>query len=462
MKKIFVLLFLIPLVTFCFADGTAQISDEQISRFDSYLDEITEAYHIPGMAFFITDSEKTIFSKTFGQCVSMDQNFFVGSISKSYTALSVMRLVEMGLINLDDDISVYLPEYSFPKKVSVLSLLNHTSGFNTHAKLHNAKITGSYGKYEYANVNYDLLGKIVEKVSGKSFAEYVQENIFTPIGMSKSQADAKKMKGDKNLLLGNRNFFGIFVTGDADYPNEKSWFHEPAGFMNLTPNDHAKYLRMYLNGGITEQGERIVKKETIDSMWYENVPIGSDNAFYGRGWNYMEHDGMKIVFHGGQVENYISYMFILPEKNLAVCFMVNGNDEFGMNELMDNAFWDSLSILKGGEPKKVGHSKYVLIHTALDLAYLLVIMFSVFLLIKAFRGNRKKYGKGGVRKIILAVLGYVVWPLLILFCTQIFFETPLWVVKSYVPDLYLTILTGSALSIFGGAVKIAKVLGKKK
>ena len=460
MKKIFVLLFLIPLVTFCFADGTAQISDEQISRFDSYLDEITEAYHIPGMAFFITDSEKTIFSKTFGQCVSMDQNFFVGSISKSYTALSVMRLVEKGLINLDDDISVYLPEYSFPKKVSVLSLLNHTSGFNTHAKLHNAKITGSYGKYEYANVNYDLLGKIVEKVSGKSFAEYVQENIFTPIGMSKSQADAKKMKGDKNLLLGNRNFFGIFVTGDADYPNEKSWFHEPAGFMNLTPNDHAKYLRMYLNGGITEQGERIVKKETIDSMWYENVPIGSDNAFYGRGWNYMEHDGMKIVFHGGQVENYISYMFILPEKNLAVCFMVNGNDEFGMNELMDNAFWDSLSILKGAEPKKVNHAEYVLIHIFLDIAYLLVILFSAFLLIKSFRTSKKS--KGRIKKIVLAILGYAVWPFLLLFCTKIFFGTPLWVVKSYVPDLYLTILAGSVLSIFGGVVKIAKAIGKKK
>ena len=141
--------------------------------------------------------------------------------------------------------------------------------------------------------------------------------------------------------------------------------------------------------------------------------------------------------------------------------MLNGNDEFGMNKLMDNAFWDSLSILKGGEPKKVGHSKYVLIHTALDLAYLLVIMFSVFLLIKAFRGNRKNYGKGGARKIILALLGYVIWPLLILFCTQIFFGTPLWVVKSYVPDLYLTILAGSVLSIFGGVVKTAKVIGKK-
>ena len=82
-------------------------------------------------------------------------------------------------------------------------------------------------------------------------------------------------------------------------------------------------------------------------------------------------------------------------------------------------------------------------------------------MITAFRGNRKNYGKGGARKIIPALLGYVVWPLLILFCTQIFFGTPLWVVKSYVPDLYLTILAGSVLSIFGGVVKIAKVIGKK-
>ena len=128
-----------------------------VPQFDSYLAEIVRAYHIPGMAFFISDPEKTLFSKCVGQCRGMDRQFFIGSMSKSYTALCIMQLAEKGLVNLDEDISAYLPAYAFAKKVSVRSLLNQTSGFDTHMKLHNAKLTKSYGSYEYANVNCGLL-----------------------------------------------------------------------------------------------------------------------------------------------------------------------------------------------------------------------------------------------------------------------------------------------------------------
>ena len=459
MKKHF-LVFLLILFALCSATCEPVLSDSQFAQFDAYLSEITQAYHIPGMAFFITDPEKTLFSRTYGQCNSMEQQFFIGSMSKSYTALSIMQLVEKGLIDLDKDISSYLPEYKFSKKVSILALLNHTSGFDTHMKFKDVNITGSYGKYEYANINYDLLGKIIEKVSGLSYEDYVRKNIFDPLGMSDSNANAQKLKDSPKLLTGNRNYFGFFKQGEADYPTEKSWFHEPAGYIASTPQDHAKYLRMYLNDGYTDNAEQIIKKETIDSMWYENVSLGSAEyeTFYGKGWNYMEYDDLKIVFHGGQVENSITYMFILPEKKLAVCFMINANDEFVMNSLMDNAFWNSLSIIKGTPVKKVSHASFIIRHIIIDAIYLLMFLLSLFILIKAIRANTDTANKPKVKSIIVHILGCLIWPVFLLTFSKILIDTPLWVIKSFVPDFYYVILASSGLAITGGLIRAVKSL----
>ncbi len=463
MKK-YILIFLLALTGFCYADEISKnaytLSKAQIYNFDNYLSKITKAYHIPGMAFLITGPDSALYGYTSGQCKSMDQQFFIGSMSKSYTALCIMQLVEKGKINLDDDFTLYLPEYKFEKKITVLNLLNHTSGFDTHMKLYDKKhlkITETYGKYEYANVNYDLLGKIIEKVSGKSYKEYIKENIFTPLGMDSSFGDALSVKNSNQLLKGNRNYFGFFIRGEADYPTEKSWFHEPAGYIASTPADHGKYLRMYLNGGLTPDGKEIITKESINSMWYKNIPLcDSYNTLYGMGWNFMYYGGQPIIFHGGLVENGITYMFILPKKNIAVCFMINGADEFGMNNLMDSAFWSSLKILDGEKPDEVNFSDYRKIHLLYDLIYFIIFAVSVLGFVLAIRSKNGFNSNHKIRKIILGVIGFLFWPLLLLTFSKIFIDTPLWVIKSFVPDLFLTIVISVILSFAGGIIMIIK------
>ena len=450
MKRMLILL-MCSLSFLCFAEEG--LEESKIRKFDEYLNEITKAYHIPGMAFILVSPEKTQMVRTYGQCYNPEQQMFLGSMSKSFTALSIMQLVEKNLINLDEDISFYLPDYKFEKKITVRALLNQTSGFDTHAKLHNVKITKSYGKYEYANVNYDLLGKIIEKVSGLCYEDYVQKNIFVPLDMKDSSADSWKVKDSSKLLDGNRNYFGFFKQGEADYPVEKSWFHEPAVYIASTPNDYANYLKMYLNGGITENGKQIISEQSINRMWYENVSYGLDeyDGYYGMGWNYMKWHGQEMVFHGGRVENGITYMFILPKEKLGVCFMLNASDEFVMNSLMDNAIWDSLAIIRGEETCKINHNSYVLLHVLLDFIFVFILSVSVFILFRAVKSKSRGTEKR-VLKIICRITGYIIWPLLLLCFIPLFFKTPLWVVRLFVPDLFMVVVSGAVISFAAGII----------
>lgn len=448
MKKFIISLILIVAAAAAFGNVPA----DRLHKFESYLDEVKEAYHIPGMAVIITNQEEALFEKTYGQCTSLDQIFYIGSMSKSYTAACIMQLVEKGLVKLDNDISVYLPDYKFSKPVTVLNLLNHTSGFDTHAKLHNVKQKASYGHYEYANVNYDLLGKIVEAVSGQSYEDYIQKNLFGPLGMDNSRANAWAVKDSPKLLMGNRNYFGFFKQGQADFPTEKSWFHEPAGYIATTPNNHAKYLRMYLNDGFgAADGPQILSSESIQKMWYKNVSEESKqfDAYYGMGWNYMNWQGQPMIFHGGQVENGITFQYILPDKKLAVCFMINASDYLVMNNLMNNVIFESVGILNGQEAGKVNHKTWLLLHLALNAIYFFMLGLSIFFMIK-------------VRKLVLRIICFIIWPIFLLTFTRILLNTPMWVVGLFVPDLYYVIIASAVIALIGGFVIQVKLICDKQ
>ena len=423
---------------------------ERLQKMEKYLDEVVEAYHVPGMGVIVTSPESALFEKAYGECISLDNQFYIGSMSKSYTALCIMQLVEKGLVNLDADISDYLPDYKFSKPVPVLALLNQTTGFDTHAKLHNVKQKKSCGKYEYANVNYDLLGKIIEAASGQTYEDYIRQNVFELLGMADSRANAWTVKDSPKLLLGNRNYFGFFKNGEAVFPVEKSWFHEPAGYIASTPHDHAKYLRMYLNGGKTGgAGNPIISAQDISSMWYKNVSENDKqyDVYYGMGWNLMNWQGQQVLFHGGQVENGITFQYILPDKKLAVVFMINASDYLVMNNLMNGVIFDTIAILNGEEPGTINHKSYVLLHIALNAIYLLILAVSLFILIRVI-----KFKPG----VVFVICGCVVWPVLLLSITQLIAATPLWVVRLFVTDLYIVLITGALLAVTGGVIRCVK------
>ncbi len=429
-----------------------ELKQNDYNQIDEYLLKAVNAYHIPGLAFILTDSEGTLFSNTYGQFTDKNRQIFIGSESKSFTALCIMQLEEKGLLNLDDDFTKYLPQYHFDKKISVRALLNQTSGFDNHAKLINFKITETYGSYEYANVNYDLLGMIVEAVSGKSYAEYLRENVLEPLGMNNTFGDCRVAKARENKLLGNRNWFGFFVKSDALYPGKRSWFHEPAGYIASTPADYEKYLRMYLNYGVSENGERILSETGIRRMWYENVSIYDSGARYGMGFNSEPDDYSEMIYHAGQVENSITFMVIFPQKNLAMNFMVNSGDEFGVNNLMQDVAASVMSFLADGKFNEVQPNAYFKTHLVLDIFYLLLILVAVLILILTLKGKPRNK----IAKIVFAVIAYVIFPLFLLYGAELTFRTPLWTVKLFVPDLFCVIVLSVILCELGAVIRIAR------
>jgi len=115
-------------------------------------------------------------------CTSADQTFIIGSLSKSFTAVCVMQLVEQGAIDLDAPAALYAPGYGVPSVVTVRDLLNQTSGFGYFQPLADATVGETLGSFSYSNANYDLLGRIVENVSGETYATICAQTSSTRWG----------------------------------------------------------------------------------------------------------------------------------------------------------------------------------------------------------------------------------------------------------------------------------------
>ena len=195
-KKIFLTSLLVCFV-FAMCLGTARVkaysdSGDVFERIDAYLSDAVAKAHFPSMSITIADKENVLFSKAYGNCKSTDTPYLLGSVSKSFTALCIMQLAEQGKIDLDANIEEYLPNSTDGDKITVRQLLNHTSGLGEHQNLDNFGISGKQGVHTYANVNYSLLGKIIEAVSNKSYESYVTENVLEPLEMSNSAATLEK------------------------------------------------------------------------------------------------------------------------------------------------------------------------------------------------------------------------------------------------------------------------------
>lgn len=347
---------------------------------DSYLDSEFGASHLPGMAVAVVGADEVRYERELGVCTSPHQTFIVGSLSKSFTAVAIMQLVERGLVELDAPASTYVPQYQTPDTVTIRSLLNQTSGFGYYDSLADATVGLSAGHFSYANANYDLLGRVIEAVAGEDYGSYLKEHIFDPLGMDDASAGMSELRAEQVPLY--RNYFGLNVAdGFVHEDSDDAWGTASSGYVRASVSDMEKYLQMYLNGG-----EGILEPEDVTMMFMSRVPDPNGDTFYGFGWTTFNwDDGELVCSHDGQVENAVTRMCLLPDRSMGIVVLGDASDYFGGNENFYQMCDDVVSLSIGGDAAGVDRSVLLHGHAQVDVLLVLVAGAAVFSVVSLHR-----------------------------------------------------------------------------
>lgn len=432
------------------------------SALDTYLDQAFPTSGVPGAAVVVVDSDGVRYLRTLGDVTSADQTLIIGSLSKSMASAAVQQLVDAGAVCLDASVDDYLPAYGVPRSVTVRDLLNQTSGFGYYQSLADARVGESYGEFSYANANYDLLGRLVEGVSGLSYGDYLRKNLWGPLGMADACLDGEKLaaaSGDGRgggEAVGHRNWFGLTVAdGFTHERGDGAWGGPASGYVRASINDMASYLRMYLNSGAG-----VVSRAGVHRMVFDRVPDASGDTCYGMGWTtYSWGDGELVMSHDGDVENYVARMCVIPGRDLGIVLLADANDAVGGNA----AFWqmadDVTSLAVGGVAVGVNPGETCATHARYDAAYLLAILACVAPVLLARRWAGRVAAAGAPERAVRAawaVALHVAVPV----CVALVpagFGMRLRDFADFYPEQALVMAICDVLLVAGGAMKMASL-----
>jgi putative ATP-binding cassette transporter len=312
---------------------------------------LMEEGKIPGLSIVIIKGNEPVLIKNFGYAdlenktpVTPGTRFELASCSKAFTAVAALQLAERGLINLDDPVSKYIPGF-FAKyqdqeyDITLRQLLHHTSGIswksislipvdnspealqNTARKLIGTRLDSKPGeRFQYATINYDVVGAVIEIASEQGFEDYMKYYVFTPLGLTGTsvgvnpdQKDPLKAKGYKLGFWKPRLYEPPVFRGN-----------NPAGYIVSNSEDIARWLQFQLELKQTDLNHLLQKTHLRDKTV---SPDTSAVSSYAMGWHVsLRGDGQ--VSHSGANPNFTSYISMRPQKKIAVAVMINSNSSY--------------------------------------------------------------------------------------------------------------------------------------
>lgn len=429
------LLFMVkPPVLFSQTDSEiTDLSPYQKVQIEKFVQNQMTAGKIPGMAITIVKGDRTIYEKGFGFAdiekriaVTPKTLFELGSCSKAFTGLAVLQLAEKGLLKPDDQVGKYIPwlKLKFRGKevpVTIAQFLHQTSGipFETIGAVPEAAGDDALGKtvrtlvgtelihlpgqkFFYASINYDVLGLVIQQVSGLSYETYMKKNILEPLQLndtylSHAEAEARGMAVGYKLSFGKPD--------DYDAPIYRG--NIPAGYVISNAADLARWLKIQM--GTIEAGA--VSKESIEKSHITDPNLINSN--YAAGWFVLRNYG--LITHGGTNPNFSSFLGFGTEK-IGIAVLANISSDF-----TSAVGQGILAILRGGQPRYSlpdqamrfdgTASVIVLVFVVLILLALALLIFSI---VKIFGKKRRFYFRGKKRvmgfiiaTVMLAVLVYI-------------------------------------------------------
>jgi CubicO group peptidase (beta-lactamase class C family) len=340
-----IIILLLSLAQISLANTTSEAAFD-VEALDVFIAREMRRHNLPGVAVAVTQGDEIVYMKGFGmaakgQAMTPDTPMYIGSLSKSFTALAIMQLHAQGKLDIDDPVKTYLPEFVIAdteamETITIRNLLNHASGLSDfsyipqHAddisimegikELGDAKLSAPIGTtFQYFNTNYAILGAVIEKVSGMPYGQYIETNIYTPLGMDNSYSDQSEAE-KAGLPSGYTNMFGFSIPRKQPFRQ----YDLPGGYLMMSVNDLSKYLRMQLNNG-SFNGASLLGTDWFVEM---HRPQSGLDVPYGMGWFIYDDFGTTLIEHGGTNENFHTSGMIFPDKDMTIAILVNKNSIF--------------------------------------------------------------------------------------------------------------------------------------
>lgn len=336
-------------------------SMELASRFraaEAWMDQSARSKLTPGATAAVVFGQDLIWSHGFGfadletrRPATPETTFSICSISKLFTSVAVMDLVEQGKVDLDAELHIYLKDFELPAPegvaedpITIRGLLSHAAGlpregdgaywnsldFPSEQALESTldglgRLYSPFTNYQYSNIGMALLGKLVSEVSGESFPTYVQKEILDPLNLGTMTTDMPDGDDASSFARGYYEF-------DADGGREVVGYYQldglaPAGGFTASVVDLSKFAMWQF--GLMEGGdEKVLKRNTLQNMhkvhWYD--PFDPESRVYGLGFGHFKFGETPMIGHGGYCIGQRAHFAMDPKKQIAVTVLVNAEN----------------------------------------------------------------------------------------------------------------------------------------
>lgn len=315
----------------------AGIDREKITR---TINLLADQYNIPDYSLVIVNNDSVLLSLDKNR-EHAGKNYLIGSCSKSFTALAIMKLVDEGYIGLDTPVKNYLPWFEmknpdYTGKLTVRHLLNQQSGFERQHGFFDRKtdnaiaferaladyikkidVKSAPGKaFTYCNLNYMLLGLIIQHATGQPYHDYMVLHVMPQSGMTDTHFTRKDNYAHN--LISPYQYSACFKpmrSGNYYYSD----FLIPAGYISSNTSDLGKYLQLMLNKTATSAGDTVLFPESYALL------TGKGQTGYAMGWFSYMQDSIQVVNHSGLDENFSSTFFFMPDIGLGGALLCNIN-----------------------------------------------------------------------------------------------------------------------------------------
>lgn len=327
------------------------------------LTQAVERANLPGMAAAVVNRSDILFAKGWGvrrmgdsAPVDADTLFAIASNTKAFTASAIGLLVDEGKLAWDAPVLDYLPDFQLydaeaTRKITVRDLLCHRCGLATwggdltwYGSTYSMEEVLRRVRYQppaydfrtgygYCNLMFMTAGLILERVSGQTFGQFMQQRLFTPLGMGRTRTSTVDLDGMENIASPHTPVNGEL----APVPYRNTDNNTPAGGILSSVNELSHWLRMQLNDGVWN-GTRVLSEPVVQEMRIpHNLVVRPAEArkvnpcihlsAYGLGWQLADYRGHLLVHHGGALDGMFSMTAFLPEAGIGAAVLTNSDTQ---------------------------------------------------------------------------------------------------------------------------------------